>query len=142
MNRILSYIVSAALLFTMISCSKSGSGEEGTIKQNVTMDAEASSILVTIERLNEPIVSVRSGDNWLMASFIPYTSGGAMVKLEAKSNPDTKERKTMVYIQAESGMKVELTVVQSGKTPEPPEGTTIEDSHNRVTDQPAYVPRR
>ena len=137
MNRILSYIVSAALIITIASCSKSGSGEEGTIKQNVTMEAEASSILVTIERLNEPIVSVRSGDNWLTASFIPYTSGAAMVKLEAKSNPDTK-----VYIQAELGMKVELTVVQSGKTPEPPEGTTIEDSHNSVTDQPAYTPRR
>ena len=142
MKHRISYIMSIAIICSIVACSKGSNDEEGTIKQNISMAAEASSILVNIDRMNEPIVHVRSGENWLTASAIPYTSGAAMVKLEAKSNPETNERQTIVYVQAESGKKAELKVVQKAKAPSSPEGTTVEDSHDRVTDQPAYTPKR
>ena len=71
-----------------------------------------------------------------------YTSGAPVVVFTATSNPNTSERNTKVIIVGTSQDKVSITVTQKGASSTPSDGGTIEDTHNTVTDQPAYAPQR
>lgn len=155
-KRMLMYMCSLVLLCCLAACGGGGGDDDddgggggGTSNMSTTMAAEGASILVTVEALDCPITSAVAQDNWLTVEVMPYTSGAPMVKLTAGSNPNTGERKTRVIITGTSQETVKLTVTQKGKqTPptddgdEEEEGTGIEDTHNSVTDQPAYAPVR
>ena len=145
MNKILSYMLSIAVMVGVTaysSCGGSDSDDDASFSQSVTIPAESTSVLVTLDKLSEQVESFTVKDNWLTVSLTPYTSGAPIVKLNATNNPNTEERKTMVSVVTKSNVRLELTVIQKGKPAVAPEGNTIEDTHNTETDQPAYAPHR
>lgn len=150
MKRMLAYVCSIAVLCCLSACGggdgddDNGGGGGSTSNMSTTMVAEAASVLVTVDALDCPITSAVAQDSWLTVEVMPYTSGAPMVKLTATSNPNTQERKTKVVIKGTSQDMVRLTVTQKGKTApsDDEEGTGIEDTHDSVTDQPAYAPAR
>lgn len=142
----LSYLLSMAVLFCMTACS-SGGGEGGnggkeSSSQTVTMAAEASSQLVTLTKMTAPIASAVASDSWLTVEIKPYTSGAPTVKLTVTANPNTTERRTKVIAVSTNEERVELTVTQKAKADSPSEGGTVAETHEEVTDQPAYAPLR
>ena len=144
MKKTISTILSIALFVCVMAYSGCGSdsNDEASFSQSVTIPAETASILVSLDKLNEPVESFKVKDSWLNVTLAPYTSGAPVVKLNATNNPNTTERKTMVSIETKTHVRVELTVIQKGKPEAQPEGNTIEDTHDTETDQPAYVPKR
>ena len=132
------------MLLCLMACSGSDNSDDGgkNSSQTVTMPAEASSLLVTLNERDEPIESATAQDNWMSVDVMPYTSGAPMVKLTAARNPATSELRTRAIIETLSKAKVNLTVIQKGLSSELSEGNSIEDTHDVVTDQPAYAPER
>lgn len=147
MKRTALYVLSMAALLLTAACSGGGGGsDEGSpakvYSQSVTIPAEGTNQLVTLNNLTAPIEAVSALDSWLTVEAATYTSGAPAVRIKATANPNTTERRTKANVVTTSQEKLELTVVQKGQTPTPPEGNTIEDTHNTVTDQPAYAPAR
>lgn len=147
MKKIIFYFLSLAALCSFSACSGGGDDGVGNIStQSVTMPAEASIMLVTLDKLGESVGVATPQDSWISVTIMPYTSGAPVVKLSAQANPNTKERKTKVIITTSSQNKMELTVVQKAKSsspsPSPSGENTIEDTHDVVTDQPAYASQR
>ena len=145
MNKILSFMLSIAVMVCITAYSSCGGSDEednASYSQSVTIPAESTSVLVKLEKLSESVESFTVKDNWLTVTLTPYTSGAPVVKLNATNNHNTEERKTMVVVATKSQVRLELTVIQKGKPAVAPEGNTIEDTHNTETDQPAYAPVR
>ena len=114
----------------------------GVYSQSVTIPAEVSTQQVALDKLNTSIEEIAVQANWLTIEKMPYSSGNPVVKLSAISNPNTTERRTKVVIVATSQDKVELTVIQKARPSTPSDDSTIDETHDVVTDQPAYVPSR
>ena len=144
MKKILSFMLSVALVICITAYSSCGGSDDddASFSQSVTIPAESTTVLVTLDKLSEAVESFTVKDNWLTVTLTPYSTGAPIVKLNATNNPNTEERKTMVSVVTKSQVRLELTVIQKGKPEEAPEGDTIEDAHNTTTDQPAYAPRR
>lgn len=139
---VLYYLIISMLLLTG-ACSGGSDGEGSTTaSQSVTIQAEASTMQVSLDKLSDAIETATAVDGWLSVTVVPYTSGSPVVKLNATSNPDTGERRTKVIIITYSQTKMELTVIQKGQASAPSDHDPIEDAHDVVTDQPAYAPIR
>ena len=149
-KRMMAYLCGMVMLSCLTACGGGDDGNNGgqsggggsTSSMSATMTADGSSIQVTVTPLDCPIQSAVAQDNWLGVKVVTYTSGSPVVKLTATSNPNTEERRTKVIIVGTSQDKVALTVIQKGKSSDPSGGNTIEDTHETVTDQPAYAPDR
>ena len=137
-------IVAIICITACLACGGGGDGDESgaSFKKSVTIPAESSSILVTLDEVREPVESFKVKDSWLTVTVTPYTTGAPTLKLSVTSNTSTDERKTIVSVVTESGAKLELTVIQKGKPNTQQEDNTIEGTHNSETDQPAYAPMR
>lgn len=153
MKKALVFLCSITMLCCFAACGGNDEEEDNgggsgsnpkTSSMSATIDAEGSPTQVTVTPLDCPITSATVQDNWLTVEVMTYTSGAPVVKLTATSNPKTSERKTKVIIVGTSQDKVNLTVTQKGAspTPTPSEEETIEQTHNTVTDQPAYARTR
>lgn len=147
MKRVMAYVYGLVMMCCFTACGGGGDdGEKGgggnTSSMSVTIQADGASTLVTVTPLDCPIQSALAQDSWLSVEVVTYTSGSPVVKLIATSNPNTSERRTKVMIVGTSEAKVALTVTQKGKSSSPSGGNTIEDTHETVTDQPAYAPDR
>lgn len=147
-KKVLVFLCSMAILYCFAACGKDkdedtggGSGPKAS-SMSVTIDAEGSPTQVTVNPLDCPITSTAVQDNWLTVEVMTYTSGAPVVVFTATSNPNTSERNTKVIIVGTSQDKVSITVTQKGASSTPSDGGTIEDTHNTVTDQPAYAPQR
>lgn len=142
---ILSYLLSMAVLFYITACSSGGDGGDGSSEfssQTITMAADASSQLVTLEKMTTFIASAAASDSWLTVEVMPYTSGTPTVKLTATANTNTTERRTKVIVFSINEERVELTVTQKARTVSPSDDSNVEVTHEVVTDQPAYAPQR
>lgn len=148
MKRVIVYVCGMVMLCCLAACG--GGGDDGgqgggggnTSSMSATIQADGASTVVTVTPLDCPIQSALAQDNWLSVEVVTYTSGSPMVKLTATSNPGTAERRTKVMIVGTSEAKVALTVTQKGKSATPSDDGTIEDTHETVTDQPAYASER
>ena len=136
------YALALIALFCFTNCSGGEESLKPALSQPVTLAAEATNILVTLDILKEPVETAIAADNWLTVSVVPYTSGSPMLRLNATVNPNNAERKTKVIVTTTSKKKYDLIVQQKAKPAVTPEGTTIEDKHDSQTDQPAYSPKR
>ena len=117
-------------------------GPEGrTYQQSVTLPAQGADKTVSLTDLSTAIREMEEATDWLTVMKQSYTSGVPRVRLTASDNTNgnaaTTERKCVVTITATSGDRVLLVVTQEGYEPEAPK-TGIDDSHDIVTDQPAY----
>ena len=144
MHKILSFMLGIAVMFCITAYTSCGGSDDDDVSfsQSVTIPAESTSVLVTLDKLSSAVESFTVKDNWLTVTLTPYTTGAPIVKLNATNNPNTEERKTKVSFVTKSQVRLELTVIQKGKPAVAPEGNTIEDTHNTETDQPAYAPKR
>jgi hypothetical protein len=152
MKRMMAYVCGLVMMCCFTACGGGGGddGETGgqgggggnTSSMSATIQADGAATLVTVTPLDCPIQSALAQDNWLSVEVVTYTSGSPVVKLTATSNPNTSERRTKVMIVGTSEAKVALTVTQKGKSATPSDDGTIEDTHETVTDQPAYAPER
>ena len=124
----------------LMACS--GGDDEDSSTQSVTMPAETSSMLVTLEKLNEPIETASSLDGWLNVTIMLYTSGTPVIKLAAETNSETKDRRTKVVIMVYSGKSLELNVIQKASSSTPSGNEKTGDIYDVVTDQPAHVSAR
>lgn len=120
--------------------------QEGkTYQQSVTLPAQDANKTVALNNLNAAIREMEGAADWLTVMKQSYTSGVPSVRLTAFDNTNgntaTAERTCLVTITATSGDRVLLTVTQEGYIPETNK-TGIDDSHDVVTDQPAYSRRQ
>ena len=140
MKKVILNTLAITIMVGLTACSGNDSNEDTAPSLTVNMAAEASKQLVTFDALSEQIESARSMAEWLGVSIAPYTNGSPMLRLNVTANLESIERRTKVLVATISKSKMELIVVQKGKAPAKPEGTSIEDAHSSVTDQPAYIP--
>ena len=107
------------------------------------MAAESGSQTYTASDLKTNIANLSSTATWLTATKQPYSSGSPKVTLAYTENTGS-ERQAAVTITDSDDNKVVLTVKQlkPGEKPETkPEQEQdygIDDTHDIVTDQPAY----
>lgn len=143
MKKIL-YLFSMVMCFCMVACSDNdGDGDKSTIpSQSVTIPANATNLVVTLEGLDSPIESAIPQDTWLSVNVMPYESGAVTVKISATNNSNADKRITKVAILTTTGKRMELNVTQKGQSSDSSDDSTIEELHDDVTDQPAYAPVR
>lgn len=115
-----------------------------TFSQTVNVSAEKSTQTVTLSNLKLAISNISQSDDWCKATIQSYTSGSPSIKLEIAENTTGNARHSNIVITDTYGNKVLLAVnqVKKGDTPNPNPDTNkngIEDSHDVVTDQPAYA---
>lgn len=131
-------------VLTLTGCTDSKSDSEPdsitpegkTYQQNVTLDAQGTEQTVTLNDLKSKIDNVEnSNSSWLTILQNTYTSGSPSIIVRATERTETTERSGNVTITAQSGDKVILSVTQKGAEEQ---NTGIDDSHDVVTDQPAY----
>ena len=151
MKKALVFLCSITMLCCFAACGGNDEEEDNgggsgsnpkTSSMSATIDAEGSPTQVTVNPLDCPITSTAVQDDWLTVEVMTYTSGAPVVVFTATSHPNTSERNTKVIIVGTSQDKVSITVTQKGASSTPSDGGTIEDTHNTVTDQPAYAPQR
>ena len=139
------YILASMAVFLLTACG-GGSSDDGdgstpdgqTNRQSVTLSATNADMVVTLNKLTTEIQTVTGAANWLTVIKESYTSGAPTLRLTATDNvkdgETTGNRSCNVTIIAKSGDKVILTVTQEGSESK----TGIDDSHDVMTDQPAY----
>lgn len=93
----------------------------------------------TLSKLSTELSSVSSCPEWLSVSILTYSYGSPKIKIIAKANTDTSERKHVIVIQSTNNDKLTLTIVQAGKEKAP---SGIDDIHNGTSTNPAYSKSR
>lgn len=117
-----------------------------TFSQTVNVSAEKSTLTITLSSLKLAISNINQPDEWCKVTKLSYTSGSPNIQLDVTENTTGDERHSNIVITDTYGNKVLLTVkqVKAGDTPDPnPNPDTnkngIDDSHDVVSDQPAYA---
>ena len=87
---------------------------------------------VQLTDLTDEIISISGAGAWLTA--VKSNNEKNSVKLVAKTNEGDSERSCILTVTDKTGDKVLLTVTQSK--------FDVDDSHDLVTDQPAYIPSK
>lgn len=145
MKNIKLYILTCLTVFTLMACGGSDNSDESVVdpptpegrfyQQSVTLPSENADTTITLNNLSTSISSINGGADWLTALKQSYSSGAPSVRLKATDNESESERKCSLTITAQNGDQVVLAVIQQGVGQLP---TGIDDSHNVITDQPAY----
>jgi hypothetical protein len=150
MKNLVYMLVSIAVLL-FAACGGSSSDDEGgstpagstspngqTYQQSVTLSATDADKTVTLNKLTSAIQTYSGGADWLTVLKENYISGSPALRLKATNNErdgeTTQARSCNVTIVSTSGNKVILTVTQDGAERK----AGIDDSHDVVSDQPAY----
>lgn len=145
------YILASMTVLLFTACGGSSSDDGGgstpagpsspdaqTYQQNVTLSATDADKIVTLNKLTSAIQTYSGGADWLTVLKESYASGSPALRLKATNNvrdgETTQARSCNVTIVSASGDKVILTVTQDGAERK----AGIDDSHDVVSDQPAY----
>lgn len=105
-----------------------------TYQQSAVIDVQGTAKTVMLSDLKSKIEDVDYNSDWLQVLYGAYSSGSPRIELRAEVNTG-EERSCDVTITDKNGDKVILTVTQEGAEEQKKD---IDDSHDVVTDQPAY----
>lgn len=124
----------------ILTVSQSGLEEQAyepqQFAQSLTMAATGGEQSLTLADLTTAISSIGTPtDTWMTVTKEAYTSGSPSVKVKTEANPQEQPRTASVIITATNGDQLTLSVTQAAK--EAP-NYGIDDTHDTVTDQPAY----
>lgn len=141
-EKIISMLLVVVAIVTM-ACKCDPDPDEGqTYQQTEMLPAEKADKTVTLTDLKSAIKDIEYDADWLTVIKQTYTSGSSSLRLTATDNvkdgSSTDARSCIVTVTAISGDKVLLTVTQEGAERK----TGIDDSHDVLTDQPAYSRQR
>ena len=141
MNRIIKIAASKVSVVVMMFLCPCGAKVEkedmGIIEaeQEVTLEASAFSMQLSIYELSRAITEIQNTSDWLTIVQEVYVSGTPVIKISCTENNEPSKRVAIVTIKTREGDKVTLTVIQKMKT-------EIDDSHNTASDKPPYAPVR
>lgn len=111
-----------------------------TTSAELAFGYEASTQTTSIDVFTSDITAITGATEWLHLTKQPYTSGAPSVKIVVDENLTLSERKTNVTMTSKLGDRLILNVTQAAHPAEP--NTGADDSHDNVSDQPAYAPQR
>lgn len=117
-----------------------------TISKTLQVDWKKGQQTYTLTDLKDRISNIGNTSAWLTVTLLTYSTGSPKVQLSYEEN-DGGERSVVVEITDTKGNKVLLTVKQQVKDSDPSpdpgsnddQDTGIEDTHNTVTNQPAFI---
>lgn len=124
------------VLIMLTACDGDTVSEIQTYNQSIVLPPEATEQVVILDNINSSITTIENSVTWLKVGIENYTSGPTSIKVTTINNIERTERKCYVIITVSSGNKVILSITQQGLKEE----IGIDDSHDRQTDKPAYIP--
>ena len=144
MKQIKAIMIMAVCLVLFTACPGKHNDPD-TFERSLELSAESGSKTYTANDLKAEIKSVTAPASWLTATAQAYSGGSPKVTLAYTENTGG-ERQAVVTITDTGDNKVFLTVKQlkPGEKPETKpdqdqeQGYGIDDTHDTVTDQPAY----
>ncbi len=152
MMKTLRYMTALCALLLLAACGGGSDGGGGTdptptptptpktYSQELTLTSDAREQVVTLSDFNASISSISGTTPWFQMTKEAYASGAPSVKMIVAENLTTTERKCNVTLTASTGDKLILNVTQAAHAEETRTGA--DDTHDNVTDQPAYAPLR
>ena len=130
------YLFAAMAIFLLAACGGDDKPEgEKTFQQSVTLSATNADETVILTGLTKEIDEIEGGADWLTVIKQAYSERAQSLRLKATDNDSENPRSCTLTITVTNGDKVVIAVTQHGAEKKT---TGIDDSHDIVTDQPAY----
>ena len=132
-NSVFTILTIVTIFVTIAACGNND--ETGEYRQSVILPATQTYKTIELISLDAEISRIEGGADWLTVRTNSYQSGNPSIILAVTDNMSEVTRICVLILYTTKGDKLLLTVSQEGADPI---NDSIEDSHDIVTDQPAY----
>ena len=138
------YMNFSVLVLLLVSCGGDGGSEAPytpkTFSQEIKISSNAAEQVLTLDKLDAAIESISGTTDWFRAVKDDYWSGSPIVKISVLENLTLADRKCIVKITTTKQDVLVINVTQEAHAAET--NTGVDDSHDNVSNQPAYAPLR
>ena len=138
MKSIRIYICGVLAIITMAACNKKSQEPEYESKQlecEVQFKGYESDTVITVFEFSSTIKDIQNDTDWLIIEIKDSVPNNYKLGIICSKNVTSSVRKAEIVVVCKNGDTLTLKVTQDVLD-------EIEDIHNNVTDQPAYVPSR
>lgn len=142
MMKTLRYMTALCAVLLLAACGGGGDGEAAyepkTGSSELTVESAGLDKTENITIFGDEVANISGSTTWCRVT--KASQGTTYIRIVVDENLTLSERKANVTVTSKLGDRLLLNITQKAHPAEP--NTDVDDSHDNVSDQPAYAPVR